>query len=266
MPEDSQKQNVQAEQRGLLDDEAARTPEPPAAPETPAVRPAVAPVSRDTLRTRVYQALCRSLMKGHFEPGQAVTVRGLADAFGVSPTPVREALQRLTAEGALAAEPNRFYRVPVVTAALVDDLREVRAALEGLAAEKAARTISKGELKRLQSLDARMNKAIDQQDAKAYLSANEAFHFTIYEAAQSATLLLIIRSLWLQIGPTLNILFRSQRLLHSLTDNHRLAMKALGEGDGETARRAIQNDILTAGAFIAQQHAAGAETASVRKA
>ncbi|MEQ8654594.1 MAG: GntR family transcriptional regulator [Kiloniellales bacterium] len=207
-------------------------------------------VSRETLRTRVYDSLCEALMMGRFDPGQSLTVRGLADAFGVSPTPVREALQRLAAAGALATEPNRFYRVPVITTETIEDLRRVRAALEGMAAEEAAKHIQRGDLQKLERANAKMLKAIERQDAKAYLAANESFHFTIYRAAGSETLLRIIHGLWLRIGPTLNLLFRDFTLVLALDDAHQAALRALRERDGAKAREAIVADIMEAGDFL----------------
>lgn len=210
-------------------------------------------VSRDTLRGRVYARLRAAIMKGMFEPGQALTVRGLADAFGTSPTPVREALQQLVAENALLAEPNRSYRIPRMTQDIFVDVRDTRAELEGLAAEKAALNITPGEIRRLEQLIERMSRTIAAQDVKGYLSVNEDFHFAIYEAARSPVLLRIIRALWVQIGPTLTVLFRDLALVEGLQDHHRAALAAFRARDPVAARRAIRNDILTAGAFIAEQ-------------
>jgi DNA-binding GntR family transcriptional regulator len=212
-------------------------------------------VSRDTLRGRVYGELRAAIMKGMFEPGQAVTVRGLAEAFGTSPTPVREALQQLVAESALIAEPNRFYRVPRITRDTFLDLRDTRAELEGLAAEKAALKITASEIRKLEQLIERMSRTIEAQDIKGYLACNEAFHFAIYESARSPILLKTIRTLWLQIGPTLNVLFRDMNLVEGLQDQHRAALKAFTERDPVAARAAVRDDIMTAGAFIEQQPA-----------
>lgn len=210
-------------------------------------------VSRDTLRGRVYGELRAAIMKGMFEPGQAMTVRGLAEAFGTSPTPVREALQQLVAENALIAEPNRSYRVPRMTREVFLDLRDTRAELEGLAAEKAATRITAGEIRRLEQLIERMSRAIAAQDSKAYLASNEAFHFVIYESAHAPVLLRTIRTLWLQIGPTLNVLFRDINLVEGLQDQHRAALAAFIARDPVAARLAVRDDIMTAGAFIERQ-------------
>lgn len=192
-------------------------------------------------------------MRGSFEPGQALTVRGLAEAFGTSPTPVREALQQLTAENALAAEPNKSYRVPLMTGDRFVDLRDVRAALEGLAARKATRVITEAQVRKLEQINERMLRAIAKKDKKGYLATNELFHFGIYEAAQAPILLQTIRSLWIQIGPTLNVLFNDINVVEGLNDYHAAALEALREGDEEAAARAISQDILAAGAFIEQE-------------
>ena len=210
-------------------------------------------VSRDTLRGRVYVELRAAIMKGTFEPGQALTVRGLAEAFGTSPTPVREALQQLVAENALIAEPNRSYRIPRITREIFLDLRDTRAELEGLAAEKAASRITAGEIRKLEQLIERMSRAISAQDLKGYLSANEDFHFVIYEAARAPVLLRTIRILWMQIGPTLNVLFRDLDLVEGLQDQHHAALAAFNARDAAAARLAVRDDIVKAAAFIEQQ-------------
>ncbi|MEJ8571419.1 GntR family transcriptional regulator [Microbaculum marinum] len=210
-------------------------------------------VSRDTLRGRVYTELRAAIMKGTFEPGQALTVRGLAEAFGTSPTPVREALQQLVAENALIAEPNRSYRIPRITRDIFLDLRDTRAELEGLAAEKASANITPAAIRKLEQLIDRMSRAIAQQDLKGYLSTNEAFHFAIYEAARAPILLRTIRMLWVQVGPTLNVLFHDLDLVEGLQDNHRAVLAAFSVRDPAAARQAIRNDILAAGDFIAHQ-------------
>ncbi len=212
----------------------------------------VAPVVHKTLRELVYENLRSAVARGAYVPGQALTVRSLAQSMNVSPTPVREALQMLASEGALTVEPNKAYRIPLVTRDRMAELREIRAALEGLAAERAAERITSAELAELEAADARSIQAIARKDTKAYLAANEEFHFILYDAACSLTLSRIIRSLWLQVGPSLNLLFRDIKLVEDLADNHKRAIAAMRAGDAVAAREAIRRDVLTAGAFIQQ--------------
>ena len=219
----------------------------------------VAQITRDTLRSRVYAELKAAILQGKFSPGQALTVRGLADAFGTSPTPVREALQQLMAEHALEGNPNKSYRVPVITPERFLDLKEVRAAIEGIAAEKAADRITPEEIKKLERSNEAMIKAIERQDCKAYLAQNESFHFAVYRAARSPVLLQTIEGLWAQIGPCLNYLFADIKLVESLTTHHVAVIEALKRNDGPAARRAMELDILTAGAFLEKQTKRAAE-------
>ena len=208
---------------------------------------------KDTLRDRVYEGLRETLLRGGFAPGEALTVRSLAAAFGTSPTPVREALQQLVAESALEAEPNRSYRVPRISRESFLEIRDMRAELEGLAAEKAARLIRPGEIRRLELAIERMAKAIAQQDVKAYLAANQDFHFIVYTASRSPILLRTIRTLWMQIGPCLNLLFSDIELVEDLQDHHLGAVAAFRAGNAEEARAAIRADILASGSHIGRQ-------------
>jgi DNA-binding GntR family transcriptional regulator len=210
-------------------------------------------LSRHTLRDRIYDGLRVSILRGSFTPGEALTVRRLAAAFGTSPTPVREALQQLVAEGALIGEPNRSYRVPRISREAFLELRDMRAELEGLAAYKAAQSIRAGEIRQLVTLSERMDRAIALQDHKAYLGANQDFHFVIYGAARSPLLLKTIGMLWMQIGPNLNMLFDDIELVVDLQDYHLAAVEAFRQGDAEAARAALRNDILTAGWHIGRR-------------
>src|SRR5215475_1089790 len=91
-----------------------------------------------SLRKQVYDSLRAALTAGRFTPGQKLSFRFIAGALGVSLTPVREAVRRLVAEGAFEMRPNRSVRVPLMTRDRILELRDIRVALEGLAAEKAA--------------------------------------------------------------------------------------------------------------------------------
>jgi DNA-binding GntR family transcriptional regulator len=208
---------------------------------------------KGTLRDRVYEGLRETILRGGFAPGEPLTVRSLAAAFGTSPTPVREALQQLVAESALAAEPNRSYRVPRIDRDSFLEIRDMRAELEGLAAEKAAPLIRPGEVRRLELAIERMARSTAQQDVKGYLAANQDFHFIVYTASRSPILLRTIRTLWMQIGPSLNMLFTDIELVEGLQDHHVAAVDAFRAGDAARARAAIRADILAAGTHIGRQ-------------
>src|ERR1700743_3341902 len=93
----------------------------------------LARIDRETVQDRVYGVLRDRLMRGGFEPGQKLKIAELAAALGTSAMPVREALNRLTAERALESMPNRSVRVPSLSKDCLQDLMETRFAVEGLA-------------------------------------------------------------------------------------------------------------------------------------
>ena len=90
-----------------------------------------------TLQEKVFQRLRYDIMIGNFEPGKAVTIRGLAEELGTSPMPIREALRRLVAERALELLPNRRVTVPKMTPDKYRELADARVAMESLAARRA---------------------------------------------------------------------------------------------------------------------------------
>jgi len=157
--------------------------------------------------------------------------------------PVRAALQRLVAEGALEAEALRSVRVPALSRAGLENLLPVRLALEGLAAEAAGAGIDAAGIATLKASVARMDQALGAHDFAAYLTENSHFHLTLYRAAGNPVLLRMIEQLWLQAGPAFTWLVTSDDLSPRLNSFHRDCLDALAAGDGRAARAAIEADL-----------------------
>jgi DNA-binding GntR family transcriptional regulator len=191
---------------------------------------------------RVYQALREALIGGTFIPGRPVTLRGLADMLEVSPMPVRAAVARLVAEGALALTGTRRISVPVMTAARFDELVRVRILLEGEAAERALPAIDAERLADIRGHDGWLERCLELGDADGYMRANHAFHFAIYRAAPSTVLLPLIENLWLQFGPFMRLVYEGLDMT-SLDDQHGRAIRAIERQDAAELRAAIEADI-----------------------
>jgi DNA-binding GntR family transcriptional regulator len=204
----------------------------------------------DNLQEQLYQNIRAGLLSGRFQPGERLKIRNLAAEWGTSPMPVRAALQRLVAEGALEGEAQRSVRVPAMTRERFEQLLPVRCNLEGLAVELAAARISKPELATLQGCIERMEVALRERDVQAYLADNSQFHLTLYGACNNPVLLRLIESLWLQVGPFFNRLFTEADLSLRLNDFHQTAFNALQAGDGRAARAAIEQDLNYFGQFL----------------
>ena len=147
-----------------------------------------------SLRRQVYDSLREALTAGRFIPGQKLTFRFVAGALGVSLTPVREALRRLVAEGAFEMQPSRSVRVPLMTRARILELRDIRIALEGLAAEKAAERASKQQIGRLRRIALEIATARSAGDSVTDRLKVREFHFALYAIADQPTLLRLIEA------------------------------------------------------------------------
>lgn len=202
----------------------------------------VARVSRDTLQERVYFQLTELILTGEIAPGQLVKIQELAEAFGVSAMPVREALKRLTAAKALTVVSGRSIGIPPLNAERLEDLRRVRLEVETIAADWAAANIDAKDTEALKAQLAQMEEAIASGNVKQYLRANYAFHFIIYHAAQSESLLAIIENLWLQISPYFNLLHESGNYIAS-NQQHEAMLTAILAQDSAALKAAVRADI-----------------------
>jgi DNA-binding GntR family transcriptional regulator len=187
---------------------------------------------------------------GRFLPGQRLKIRTVAAEMGVGEMPVRAALQRLAAEGALFNIPNAGVAVPRLSLPEFDDLLQMRMLLEGEAAERGAARLDAAGAKTLATLCQRMEKALAKGNAEDYLAANEDFHVLLYKAAGSPLLFALIDTLWLKAGPISNQLFDTPDASAVLNDAHEDLMKALGRRDSAGVRRAVEKDIFVAGQFL----------------
>ncbi len=207
-------------------------------------------LSRSTLNDEVYDQLKQALMSGKVAPGSTMTIRSLASSFGISMMPVREALRRLVAEHVLEMLPNRSVALPVFNRARFTEITRVRTALEGLAAEEGTRHVTPRMIEHMAAMT-RLMEATPAGSQAAVLEWNREFHFTLYHASQMPTLVKLIESLWLQVGPLLNLQQRdfAQKKLSVYVHHHR-ALKALKAGKPLQVRDAIIGDIEDAAKTI----------------
>ena len=203
-----------------------------------------------TAQDAAYARLRALISVGHFVPGERLKIRQLAAELGLGLMPVRAALQRLAAQGAVVNVPNAGVAIPFPTKGEFDDVLAVRMLIEGEAAERGARALSDVDLRAMKSLGRAMARALAGRDAKAYLAANEDWHLALYRAAGSPTLLGLIETIWLKVGPLSNRLFDDPQALPVLNDAHDDALAALGRRDGTAVRRAVERDLFVAGQFL----------------
>jgi DNA-binding GntR family transcriptional regulator len=198
--------------------------------------------AEESRKQRVYRTLRARIMSGAVAPGLAITINGVADDLGVSAMPVREALHRLVADGALEYLDNRRVRVPEMTLSKFEEIIAARTALETLAAMRALPHIDKARLERLQVIDAEIDQAYGADDLLRSTELNFLFHRTLYEPGASGVLLELIESVWLRLGPFMRLATAKLEESYRI-DRHAEAMDAIRANDLQALAKAIEADI-----------------------
>jgi len=212
-------------------------------------------VQRDSnipLRDQILRRCQLMLMSGQVEPGQKLPLRPLAKKLDTSLMPVRDALNRLVADGALELSSNRTIRVPVLTNQQMVEICEIRTLLEGLAAERATPNLSSGSIDRLERYIVDMHKMLNANDYDNYILKHYNFHFTIYAAANQTRLLNMIEILWLQIGPWFRQKTEQANLSGTPNIYHEEVVRALRARDAAAARINLENDVKSIVRYIQQ--------------
>lgn len=207
-------------------------------------------IKPEPMGDRAYVALRDALFAGRFEPGGNLPLRTLAENFGTSITPVRDAVSRLIAQGVLELGPRNSARVPELGNEQLSELTIVRCELEGLATQEAVKVAPAAVASSLEARLTEMRALIAEKDFGRYLSVHRGFHFEIYAAAQSPLLQEMIENLWLRCGPVLSFVVPEYVTSLKGTDHHTAVVDAFRRGDAEAARSEVVADIEEASAYL----------------
>ncbi len=209
----------------------------PVAPRAPQ------PATRDgNASTRVADALREAIVAGVYPPGSRLRQEEIAERFGASRVPVREALKTLESDGLITVIANTGAWVSRLTLAECEEVYQTRERVEPLLLRFSAPNLSPLELDRLAELAERMSAT---EDVEEFLRLDREFHWGTYAGAETLVLGDLVRRLWSTTQPyrrayTLLIDAHSQRIVH---DEHHMLVTALREGDTDTAERTIEGHI-----------------------
>jgi DNA-binding GntR family transcriptional regulator len=156
-------------------------------------------ISVKTLRQEVYDQLRDKIISAEILPGETVSLRGLAEKFGVSLMPVREALWQLESERIIVIESNKRIRVNTLTAKEMEEALRLRLLLESTAAERACDLRPEEAVPQVRGILEAMESALDRP--KIYMRRNTQFHFSIYAYSDSPLLLEMLNRLWARVFP-----------------------------------------------------------------
>lgn len=187
------------------------------------------------------------IVSGDFRPGERLDEQQLAQRFGVSRTPVREALMQLSAIGFVEIRPRRGAVVIELGPQRIFEMFEVMAELEGMAGALAARRLDADDRTRLRKAHDDCRGPAENGETDAYYYANEVFHRTIYEASRSTFLADQCMTLHRRLRPYRRLQLRVNNRLRTSFAEHGAIVEAILSGDAESARDRLRAHVIVQG-------------------
>ena len=187
------------------------------------------------------------IVTGLFEPGERLDEVQLAKRFGVSRTPIREALMQLSAIGLVEIRPRRGAVVVDPAPQRVFEMFELMAEMEGMAGALAARRLTEADRSALLAAHASCERSAASHDADAYYYDNEVFHFAIYEASHSSFLEDQCIALHRRLRPYRRLQLRVRNRMKVSLDEHADIVAAVLAGEAESARKLLRDHIVVQG-------------------
>ena len=211
--------------------------------------PALSAPEHLTKTALAIQALRGAILRGDIAADAPLTVGRIARMLGMSPTPVREAIRTLQAEGLLRHEPHHTVSVMRYTARDIHDLFQMRADLESQATQLAVAHLTAADLDQLDALNRQMRAALPREDFDLLNQLNGRWHQLIYSAADNLILLDVIQHLWKRFVWDVNWILPN-RALRSI-EEHEAILASLRAGDAAEAARLVRTHIQSGEEFVA---------------
>jgi DNA-binding GntR family transcriptional regulator len=184
------------------------------------------------------------------KPGDKLDETRLAQKYGTSRTPVREALRQLSANGLIELRRHRGAVVARLGIRELVDVLEVMAELEGACGRLAAKACIKSDLDTIEEALAVCRQHADANDVQSYKAANEAFHETIYRASRNTCLISLTLSTRKRVAAYRRVQLEHAKKLPASVEEHERIARAIGQGLAEEADRLLQLHILNVGADL----------------
>jgi DNA-binding GntR family transcriptional regulator len=205
------------------------------------------------LHDNVTDALRDLIVSGELSPGTKVREHALCERFGVSRTPLREALKVLAAEGLVQLVPRHGAFVAEITQSEIDELFPIMAALEALAAETACERIQDDDIAKLRAMHLHMYAFHAAGDEKGYLRLNRQIHRALFEIAGNASLTALYEQMLVRIHSVRFVARKTPKQWQQAVDDHVAIMAAIEQRDGSRLAGLLRSHLLDTAVPIAHQ-------------
>ena len=195
------------------------------------------------LRDVVFNTLRQAILRGELKPGTRLMEISLANKLGVSRTPIREAIRKLENEGLVLMTPRKGAEVAEITEKSMLDVLEIRKALEELTTGLACDRITPEQIERLKEAETYFEEMLDGRDITLIAEADVKFHDIIFEATDNKRLINLLNNLREQMYRFRIEYLKGLEYYPKLKEEHNMLIRAIENGDKETAKQVIGNHI-----------------------
>ena len=214
------------------------------------------PIERhQTLREKILETIRDAILKGTLKPGERVSEPELAERFGISRTPIREAFRQLESEGYLEVVPRKGAVVASLSERDVVEFYSIKSILEGHAARIAAERMSERDLERLEAINAKLEQIAADGDIKAFFRVHNEFHELFIKASGNDKLAELINQLVLKFNRLRLASLAQPGRMNISVQEHRKIIEAFRQHDGDKAENLVRHT-ATIGAEVLIQNLA----------
>lgn len=203
-----------------------------------------------TLREKILETIREAILKGDLKPGEKVAEPELAERFGISRTPIREAFRQLESEGYLTVIPRKGAVVAALSERDVQEFYAIKSILEGYAAELAAKKLSDKDLAKLEAINDKLKEIAEEGDVKAFYRVHNEFHETFLKAADNSKLYELIQQLGMKFSRLrMASLSVSGRMEISVAEHDKL-LDAFRRHDSKSAENLVKKTAAIGGKVL----------------
>lgn len=193
-----------------------------------------------TLREKILETIRDAILKGSLKPGERVSEPDLADRFGISRTPIREAFRQLESEGYLQVVPRKGAVVASLSERDIEEFYAIKILLEGFAARMAAENISEKDIERLESINERLRQIAKEGDVKNFFRVHNEFHEIFIRAAGNEKLYEMINQLVMRFKRLRLASLAQPGRMEISVEEHRNMIEAFRRRDGDSAEGLVK--------------------------
>jgi DNA-binding GntR family transcriptional regulator len=211
-----------------------------------------------TLREKILETIRDAILKGSLKPGERVSEPELAERFGISRTPIREAFRQLESEGYLQVIPRKGAVVASLSERDIEEFYAIKSILEGYAARMAAENLDEKDIERLEAINEKLQKIANDGDVKAFFRVHNEFHELFIKAAGNEKLQELINHLLMKFNRLRLASLSQPGRMEISVQEHKKIIDAFKAHDGEKADNLVRRT-ATIGAEVLIHNMSGDE-------